>query len=292
MLCGDDIRRQLGLPKGVATERCAELLCDRKLSVEPVIRPLLESALVAPEARDEVLGILRLFRAAVRGLDDLLDGSHADPNGHVAAWLACGRATTAATAIALWERAVARTKGSGREVLLAESHAMLTAACREEQARRDALQQRRHTLRALRELELSLRDKEIAYWRLIGGLVRCHWRGTDEQHGRLVERFVHAAHLWQRLDDVRDFETDLAQGRLSSFMIELLDGAVDPEKEILWPRSIDARDAASVRACRETRLATLSDDARRAEMRIRQFRDGLAEPRGAANTSRSLYSET
>lgn len=291
MLTGDDIREQLGLPEGIASERCAEMLCDRKLSVEPVIRPLLESALVAPEARDEVLGILRSFRAAVRGLDDLLDGADADPNGHVAAWLVCGRATTAATAIALWERALARAAGSGREALLTESHAMLTAARREEEARREVLSGKARKLGALRSLELSLRDKEIAYWRLIGGLVRGYWRSTDEQYRRLMELFVHAAHVWQRLDDVRDFETDLEHGRLSSFMIELLDG-VDPEQEVLWPRAIDAHDAADLHRRREARLAMLTDEARRAEMRIRQFRDGLAEPRSTANTSRSHYFET
>lgn len=178
MLTAYDIRTQLRLPNGEATEACAERLCARKLTVAPVLEPLLVSALVGDAGRDQILAVLRLFRASVRGLDDLLDASATEPDGTPAAWVVHGRGTTAATAVVLWERAVSLAQGEARCVLLTESRAMLAAANLEEHAQNVVRAGHESTLRSLGELELRLRDKEIAYWRLIAGLMKSRWRGT------------------------------------------------------------------------------------------------------------------
>jgi hypothetical protein len=232
------IARVLALPMASVQEgrkaegrRCLDYLMERPLSVEPIVRMLLEAGGVRASRQQHILTTLRLFRASVRGLDDLLDRAEAEPSGRASSWTRFGPETTARTSLQLWDKAVRTTPSvQSRGVLLVESTRMLRAVRLEEQVTCWA---RHAPLSAAQAaaVEQRIREKERGWWRLVAGLVADAWR-EEPRRWRVASRLLlRLADNWQRMDDARDFEQDVADLRMSSFLVEVLQR---------WPESPEA----------------------------------------------------
>ncbi|MCP4657145.1 MAG: class 1 isoprenoid biosynthesis enzyme [bacterium] len=222
------IARMLELPTTTWTtassghRRCASYLLARPLSVEPIVRPIMRAGGIPAADQQRLLSTLRLFRAAVRGVDDLLDRSDAEPSGRPAAWRLFGAATTAGSALHLWGRSIESVPNlRTRSAVLAESACMVRSACLEGAMRR-AAGTAALPVPKLAGLERRIRDKEWAYWRLVAALIGGEWRTASRRWNPIADLLIRLADNWQRTDDVRDFEEDLGERRLSSFVVDLL----------------------------------------------------------------------
>jgi len=227
-LSDSDIARLLELPattwvaSSAEHQRCVRYLLARPLSVEPIIRPIMGAGAVPAAGQQRILSTLRLFRAAVRGIDDLLDRSDAEPSGRIAAWRLFGAATTASSALHLWRRSLESVPNlRTRSAVLAESACMVRSARLEGAVRRVAGTAALPVPR-LAGLERRIRDKEWAYWRLVAALIRGEWRAASHRWNPIAGLLIRLADNWQRTDDVHDFEEDLGERRLSSLVVDLL----------------------------------------------------------------------
>ncbi len=226
-----DIARALGLPvvgvlprsaNGGELRRCQTYLLERPLSVAPLIVPMMRAGGVPETAQRRILTMLETFRAAVRGLDDLLDSTDCDPAGRIAAWRLFGPRATAQAALCLWQKAVDNEHNPFlRQTLIHESACMVRAAELEEFVRRIPRDQMQ-PVSVLAAVERRIRDKEWAYWRLIAGFIGAHWRASHAAWQRGSALLYALADNWQRLDDARDFAGDVAGSRLSSFIVDVL----------------------------------------------------------------------
>jgi len=254
-----ELDRWLEAPPTPTDEACEAYLLDRPLSVEPVVRPILGAAGVAPPAREDVLRPLRLFRGAVRGLDDLLDASPTEPSGRPTAWARFGEAAAVRASLRLWERSLAAAPTrAAREAIRLESGRMLAAASLEEATRLEA-RSAAVDAAALDRLERRIRDKERAYWRLVAGVLAPAWGGSRRGWDGLVRLLVALADVWQRLDDARDLDEDLPAGRLSSFAVDLLTRPPGPlPASGPWAVRLEALLAAAPEAVAARREATLA----------------------------------
>ncbi len=222
------IARMLELPTTTWTgacaghRRCASYLLARPLSVGPIVGPIMRAGGIPAASQQRLLSTLRLFRAAVRGIDDLLDRSDAEPSGRPAAWRLFGAAATAGSALHLWGRSVESVPNlRTRRAVLAESACMVRSA-RLEGAMCRAAGTAVLPVSKLAGIERRIRDKEWAYWRLVAALIGGEWRAASRPWNPIADLLSHLADNWQRTDDVRDFEEDLGERRLSSFVVDLL----------------------------------------------------------------------
>ncbi|MCG8424266.1 MAG: hypothetical protein MJE77_40755 [Proteobacteria bacterium] len=240
-----------------AVRGCEHYLLERRLSVAPIVRPIMDAGRIPAATQRHIITSLRLFRAAVRGLDDLLDHSDADPAGRDAAWRVHGPVATVRAALGLWQRAIAmQSHPFARRIMLAESGRMVRAARLEEMVCRSAGEMVA-PVRTLAAIEHRIRDKEWAYWRLIAGLLRVQWRAAPKRWARFAELLHRLSDNWQRADDTRDFAADVADGRLSSFIVDVLRGMPDMFSGAEWA-SASARPHLYTRSW-PARLDTLAD---------------------------------
>ncbi len=241
-LDAQQIARILALPvasvqagRGAENRRCMDYLTERPLSVEPIVRALLEAGEVRAPQQQHVLTTLCLFRATVRGLDDLLDRAEAEPSGRPSSWTRFGAEATARASLQLWDRALRNAPSPrGKGVLLVESARMLHAVHLEEQVTASA---RRAHLSAAEAaaVELRIREKERGWWRLVAGLVASAWRAEPKRLWRASRLLLRLADNWQRMDDARDFEQDVSELRMSSFLVEVLQRWPEPSEAARQP---------------------------------------------------------
>lgn len=241
-----------------ASRRCEDYLMDRPLTVEPIVAMLLEAGDASSAGRRAALETLRLFRASVRALDDVMDGSVADPHGRPAAWTLFGIDATIHNALGLWEHAVNGQSQHARAFVMHESARMLAAA-KLELDFSAAAGHARLSVERLRAVERRIRDKEWSYWRLISRLVEPQWRSEPWRLVATQKLLTRLGDVWQRADDVRDFEEDVRARRLSSFIVDVMsaDRRAHAQSFAARVEALEHACAPSISTLRATRLWSL-----------------------------------
>ncbi|MHB8837797.1 MAG: hypothetical protein ACYC7F_02465 [Gemmatimonadaceae bacterium] len=203
-----------------ATEElsCTDYLLDRPLSTEAMVRAAASWGGLLHEEEEEVLGVLRLFRAAVRGIDDLLDSSMREPSGRPATWVVYSKNVTWRCSLDLLDSSLSAIHNVTIRKKVADLAAEMALSCALETRVALNLRFSPRDLETLAVLGDRLMRKETAYWDIIVTLLADHWRGSKSELEWLAQQFRQVGILRQLTDDVRDWEEDVRIGRASTLL--------------------------------------------------------------------------